>query len=137
MSDKNPDLERSLLDIADEVNPYFFEWLKSTISLEVIRSLEINTFLLNYFISLNYFPAHELIDKIYTGKEYTEEQLNDLKNFRDYTERMHGIYLLMTMKSPVLLIWRSMIKYFEELQQDEYFRNLKGKMLERWCFVWR
>ena len=98
MSDKDPELERSILDIADEANPYFFEWLKSTINLDVIRSLEINTFLLNYFISLNYFPAHELIDKIYTGKEYTEDQLDNLKLFRDYTERMHGIYILMTMK---------------------------------------
>ncbi|MEE9377779.1 MAG: hypothetical protein V3V33_07050 [Candidatus Lokiarchaeia archaeon] len=97
MNDKDPDLEVKISELAKEVNPVFFEWLKSTIKLDVIRSLEINTFLLNYFISLNYFPAHELIDKIYTGKEYTEEQLNDLKNFRDYTERMHGIFILMTM----------------------------------------
>ncbi len=61
MSDNNPDLERSFLELGAEYNPVFFEWLKSTINLDVIRSLELNTFLLNYFISLNL----EINDKIF------------------------------------------------------------------------
>ena len=34
----------------------------------------------------------------------------------------------------VFLIWRSMIKYLESLQQEEQFRNKKGKLLENWCY---
>jgi hypothetical protein len=31
------------------------------------------------------------------------------------------------------LIWRSMIKYFEELQSTDEFRDQKGALLENWC----
>ena len=34
----------------------------------------------------------------------------------------------------VYLVWRAVIKYLEELQQDEDFKNLKGKLLENWCY---
>jgi len=38
----DPDLDIKISELVKEVNPVFFDWLKSNINLNVIRSLEIN-----------------------------------------------------------------------------------------------
>ena len=32
------------------------------------------------------------------------------------------------------LIWRALIKYIESLQEDDEFRSVKGKLLEKWAY---
>jgi len=49
LNNNDPDLDIKILELAEEVDPVFFEWLKSTTNLDVIRSLEINKFFSNLF----------------------------------------------------------------------------------------
>ncbi len=43
-------------------------------------------------------------------------------------------YHMGIIRTGAVIVWRAMIKYFEDLQTIDEFRKLKGKMFENWCY---
>lgn len=80
------------------------------------------------------------LEKFSLNKSYLDFP-NDLQNFdslqfiSDYNHFLNYCCYYYTgyVYTGAPLIWRSMIKYFEELQSTDEFRDQKGALLENWC----
>ena len=92
----NDDSELTGKDI-DNLNGFIFKWINRTIEFDTLRSLQLNTFLLNYFLAQNYLPAIEIVKQRFCIENYTAQQLRETENFRKYVERIHGIYIMIPM----------------------------------------
>ena len=55
---------QTVQDAVNTCNPRFYEWLKKTIKLDISRTIQVSTFLLNLTISRNHFPWFGSIEKV-------------------------------------------------------------------------
>ncbi len=95
--DKEPYYE-NLGDLAKDAANLIFELLRDRVlQFDLIRSLEINTFFLNYFLLQNYFVAFDLQDEMNMGKNLSEDKALEYSSFRKYIERLHGIFVMIPM----------------------------------------
>jgi hypothetical protein len=81
----------------ENLNRFIFKWINRTLEFDTLRALQLNTFLLNYFLAQNYLPAIEIVEQRLGLINYTDDQLNETENFRKYVERIHGIYIMIPM----------------------------------------
>lgn len=86
-------------DLAKDATNLLFELLRDRVlRFHLNRTLEINTFFLNYFITQNYFVAFDLQDEMNKGKNLSEEESLEDSFFREYIERLCGIFVMIPMK---------------------------------------
>lgn len=91
------DYYSDIKDLAKDSANLTFQLLKDrVIRFDINRTLEINTFLLNYFLVQNYFPAFDTQEDF--TSILTEDQLSSSYLFREYVERLHGLFILVPMK---------------------------------------
>ena len=65
----------------------------------------------------------------------SEIEFNGKKILFDYQRFLRKAgYYLGKIYTGALLVWRSLIKYLEQIQKSDEFRNLKAKLLENWCY---
>ena len=96
-SNNEPDNAIQLKDLLDNLNPRFYDWLNDILELNVSRTLQLCTYLVNFFIYANYFPNFDVLNeqlpslmpKNLTRAEYEEFQ----KNY----EVIYGIFVLMNL----------------------------------------
>jgi len=98
----NKDNETQNLPTIEELANHFktlmFQLLQERVlRFDILRSLKINTFFLNYFLLQNYFIPFELQDKRYGRDQITEDQLADCSLFREHVETLHGIFIMVPM----------------------------------------
>jgi len=82
------------------------------------------------------------LNKICLNKTFSPfpETLDDFRPYEfisEYHEFLrYACYRYMgSVYTGVILIWRAMIKYFEELQSTDEFKVMKGRLLENWCLA--
>lgn len=92
----NDDSELTENEIED-LNRSIFKWINKTLEFDTLRLLQLNTFLLNYFLAQTYIPAIEIVKQCLGLISYTDQQLHETENFRKYVERIHGIYIMIPM----------------------------------------
>jgi hypothetical protein len=91
------DFYSNIKDLAKDSANLTFQLLKDRVlRFDINRTLEINTFLLNYFLVQNYFPAFDIQDDL--ANTLTEDQASNFSLFREYVERLHGLFILIPMK---------------------------------------
>jgi len=97
--DKNEELYSSIKDLAKDSKNLFFQLITERIlKFDLKRTLEINTFFLNYFLIHIYFPGFDITNKFLSGgEEFTEEQQLDLDSFKKYIEITHGLFIMVPM----------------------------------------
>ncbi len=72
----------NLGDLAKDAANLVFELLRDRVlRFDLIRSLEINTFFLNYFLLQNYFVAFDLQDEMNMGKNLSEDKALEYSSF--------------------------------------------------------
>jgi len=84
---------------------------------------------------------NNFLDRFCLGKKDMEFNF-DYKNFNPYEfVKEYGEFILFAifeyhgiLATGVNLIWRSMIKYLEILQNEQEFKDIKGPLLENWCY---
>lgn len=90
---------KNLGDLAKDATNLIFQLLRDRIlRFNLTRSLEINTFFLNYFLLQNYFGAFDLQDEMDMGKNLSEEESLEYSSFRKYIERLNGIFIMIPMR---------------------------------------
>ena len=98
MNDVDKKLEgKTIKNVINNINPYFYEWLKEVLKLNLSRTLEICTLILNFMISQNYFPWMKAITNKFP--DMVPEILNGdkIRGFRINFERIYGIFILMNL----------------------------------------
>ena len=101
--DKKKVFYSDIKDLAKDSANLVFQLLRDRVlRFDIKRTLEINTFLLNYFIIQNYFLAFDLQDDFYFKEKLTEDKKVECSSFREYVERFHGIFILIPMKYKTL-----------------------------------
>lgn len=92
-----------------------------------IESVENNGEFLNKFcFNKTFLPFPKTLDDF---KPY--EFISEYYEFLRY-----GCYRYMgSVYTGAILIWRAMIKYFEDLQSTKEFKDTKGSLLENWCLA--
>ena len=89
----------NLGDLAKDAANLLFELLRDRVlHFDLNRTLEINTFFLNYFLLQNYFVAFDLQDEIDRGRNLSEEESLEVSYFREYIERLCGIFIMIPIK---------------------------------------
>ncbi len=89
----------NLGDLAKDATNLLFQLLRDRVlRFDLTRSLEINTYFLNYFLLQNYFVAFDLQDEKNMGKHLSEEKSLEASEFREYIERLHGMFIMVPMK---------------------------------------
>lgn len=99
MKERGEDLAYiNLEDLAKDASNLIFQLLKDRVlRFDVSRTIEINTYFLNYFLLQNYFVAFDLQDETEFAKNLSEEESLELSSFREYIERLHGIFIMIPM----------------------------------------
>ncbi len=100
MTEDKEEVYSDIRKLAEDSAKLMFQLFKDRVlRFDINRTLEINTFLLNYFIVQNYFLAFDLQEDFISQR--TEDESLDCSNFRQYVERLHGIFILIPMKYEV------------------------------------
>ena len=94
------DFYSNIKDLARDSANLMFQLLKDrVIRFDINRTLEINTFLLNYFLVQNYFPAFDVQDKL--ANIITEDQ-DQAKNGKYYNPDKNQIFYL-SLKEAIII----------------------------------
>ena len=89
----------NLGDLAKDAANLIFELLRDRVlRFDLNRTLEINTFFLNYFLLQNYFITFNLQEVINRGRNLSEEESLEVSYFREYIERLCGIFIMIPMQ---------------------------------------
>ncbi len=89
----------NLEDLAQDSSNLVFQLLRDRVlKFDVGRSLEINTFFLNYNLLETYFIGKDMRDLVGWEPNLTEEETLEHNLFMRYIERLNGIFILIPMK---------------------------------------
>lgn len=123
--DKYMDLFESLFSLSKGRLYIKFPWNKFKNKLLLRHSEEtVKSYLDKFCLQKSFLDFPEEIDN-FDPLDFISEY-NDFLNYACYCYTGQ-VY------TGAPLIWRSMVKYFEELQYTDEFRNQKGALLENWC----
>ncbi|MHA1196360.1 MAG: hypothetical protein ACTSRH_10495 [Promethearchaeota archaeon] len=99
MNERKKGYYSNLSNLARDSTKLIYQLLKERVlRFNLKRSLEVNTFFLNYFLIQNYFPAIDLQYELIFGRKLTEKESVDCVFFREYIEKLYGIFILIPMK---------------------------------------
>ncbi len=89
----------NLEDLAQDSSNLVFQLLRDRLlKFDIGRSLEINTFFLNYNLLETYFIGKDMRDLVDWEPNLTEEEALEHNLFMKYIERLNGIFILVPMK---------------------------------------
>lgn len=99
MSEENleTDKNKTIQDALKDINPDFFDWLSELIPLNITRTLDLSTFLLNFIMSITYFPWMRTLFK--EIPEIAPKKMG-IPKFWEFTlgsEFVYGIYIMIVM----------------------------------------
>ncbi len=98
--DEEEEIYSDIRKSAEDSAKLIYQLLKERVlRFDINRTLEINTFLLNYFLVQNYFLAFDLQEDFI--RQRIEDEALDCALFRTYVERLHGMCILIPMKYEV------------------------------------
>ena len=88
---------KTVKELQKDLNHRFFEWLEKILKFDISRTIQVNTFLINFQIFQNYFPWFKAIAPFLPFEKFglTSEELKDL---RINMERMFNIFILIPLK---------------------------------------
>ena len=90
--------EEALKENIKILNLRFFNWLKKFLEFDISRTLQLNTFLINFYFAQNYFPRLEELFRMLPNLLPDSFKVEDIKTFRINYERIHTIFVLMVLK---------------------------------------
>lgn len=88
----------SIKDLIKNTNPDFYQWLMNIGDLDVLRTLDVCTFLLNVFIAQKYFPWYKIVNKFVEKIYPVHLELNEIKEMEFGFERIYGVFILLKLK---------------------------------------
>ena len=99
MSEENleTDKNRTIQDALKDINPDFYKWLSEISTLNITRTLDLSTFLLNFIMSITYFPWMRTLFK--EIPEISPKNMS-IPKFWEITlgsEFVYGIYIMIVM----------------------------------------
>lgn len=94
------DFSSDIPGAARNSNKLMFQLIqKRILRFDVNRTLEINTFFLNYFLVQVYFVGFEITNQFLpSGKAPSEDQQGGVEMFKKYIEILHGLFIMVPMK---------------------------------------
>lgn len=97
----------------DNLNGRFFKWLKKILKFDISRTLQLNTFLINFYIAQNYFHRLEELYRMLPQLLPESFKVEDIKPFRVNYERIFSIFVLMVLK----FNWKKKLSAVQTTQQ--------------------
>ena len=96
INEDNEEFYSDIKDLAKDSKNLMFQLIKNRLlKFDIKRSLEINTFFLNYFLVHIYFPGFDETNKLLLGgKDFTNEQQIEVESFKKYIEITHGLFIM-------------------------------------------
>jgi len=61
---------KTIKDLQEKLNQRFFEWLKKILKFDISRTIQVNTFLINFMIFLNYFPWFKAVSPFLPAEKF-------------------------------------------------------------------
>ncbi|KKN55081.1 hypothetical protein LCGC14_0586020 [marine sediment metagenome] len=96
-------------NLQKESNPKFYEWVKQILQFNLVRSVRINTYLLNFSIGNTFFPWFKTLNKEIPTLMPDNLDSSILNGFMISSDRIYGLNIFLPMK----------YKFTSELSEEE------------------